>query len=139
MLWSRLVAVSVLAAIALSGAGWRLSASQGARPASAAAKTMALGRVRVPPALRRRVEQYLALASRPPGRRAPLPPLRSFSPRIPHWSACYVASRDCSLIPCVQFARITSATAVVHGRPGSAGATCQRRLIVPEIVRVAGP
>lgn len=97
-------------------------------------------------ALRRRLEQYLAVSQRPPARPAPVPPLRSFRLGVPSFrrgvpraGTCYVAGDGCSLIPCVEFARITTATAVVHGGPATAGSSCRGRLGAPKILRVAEP
>jgi hypothetical protein len=140
MRWLRPAATSILVVIVVLAAGWRFSAPH-ARPAA-----VSLGRVAVPQALRRRLEQYLALSERPPGRPAPVPPLRLFRrgapsirPGVPLPATCYVAAGACSLTPCVQFVRVTSATAVAHAGAPAAGAGCQRRLAVPKIVRVAAP
>ena len=126
---------------------------------------MALGQVSIPDTLRQQLQQYLALASRPPRRSQPVPPLPSFgrgapplrAQRAAHGGSCYVAAGACSLIPCVEFARSTNVqvSTVVSaparsdafsshpsgekGITSAAGSSCQRRLGVPKIIRVAAP
>ena len=129
MRFSRLVAISSVAAIALLAAGWWLTAAPqpaGARPAAAAAgparPLSAHAAAQVARTLHQALEQLLArhpFAPAPPFAPGPLPRVRGgggvvappFLPGV-HGGTCYVAAGGCSLVPCVEFARSASAVAV---------------------------
>jgi hypothetical protein len=149
MRWSRLAVMTGLVVIVVLAAGWRFSASPQparARPVAIALDRVALpipvpkalGRVQVPGTLRQALQRLLALHSL--GRRAPRPPVPSViqGPMGPRQVVpCNVSGDGCSLIPCIEFARITSATAVVHAGAATAGSSCRGRRGAPKILRVA--
>jgi hypothetical protein len=144
-----------LVVIVVLAAGWRFSASPQparARPAAVALGRVALaipvpkvlGRVQIPGTLRRALQRLLALhslggsASRPPPAVVQRGRLRwGVGPPISHAAPCNIAGDGCSLIPCVEFVRITSATAVVHAGAATAGSRCRGRRGAPKILRVA--
>jgi hypothetical protein len=153
---SRLAVMTGLVVIVVLAAGSRFSASpQPARvrpPAIALDRVAlpipvpkALGRVQIPGTLRQALARLLALDSL--GRRAPRPPLPSViqqvgplwgpGPPISHAVPCNIAGDGCSLIPCVEFARITNATAMVHAGAATIGSRCRGRRGAPKILRVA--
>jgi hypothetical protein len=159
MRWSRVLVLYSVVGLALLAAGWRFSASQ--HSARARPTAMALGQVSIPDTLRQQLQPYLALASRPPRRSLPVPPLPSLgrgapplrADRAAQGGSCYVAAGACSLIPCLEFARSTNVQVSAPARSdafsshpsgekgitSAAGSGCQRRLGVPKIIRVAAP
>jgi hypothetical protein len=152
---SRLAVMTGLVVIVVLAAGWRFSASPQparARPAAIALDRVALpipvpkvlGRAQIPGTLRRALQRLLALDSL--GRRAPRPlpsvvqrgrTLWGVGPPISRAVPCNIAGDGCSLIPCVEFARITSATAVLHAAAPAARSRCRGRRGAPKILRVA--